>query len=178
MFEQFGHLSQHMALHIVLMNFLVPLGIGAARGTFDFPIWRSWPLATAVQLLLLWGWHAPPVLAAAMHAPALMILMHVSLVLAAAWFWAAVFSVPQEGGWRAIFALLISGKLFCLLGILLVFAPRQVYAGMTHTALDIEAALADQHLAGLIMVVACPLSYVLAGVVIAARWFMALEARA
>lgn len=175
--ENFGHLSQHMSLHIVLMNLVVPCFVAAAHGHIGLsgsPIWRSWPAATAAQLVLLWGWHAPPVLAAAMANPPLMGLMHLSLVLAAAWFWTAIFSVPATGRWRAVFALLVTGKLFCLLGVLLVFAPRQIYSGMTHMA----GGLDDQHLAGLIMVVACPLTYVLAGVIITARWFLDLEAAA
>ena len=101
--------------------------------------------------------------------------MHASLSLAAAVFWAGIIAMPATGRWRAIFALLVTGKLFCLLGVLLVFAPRSVYdLPMSQGAVSL---LADQQLAGLIMVGACPLTYVLAGVFIAARWFLALEAQ-
>jgi putative membrane protein len=78
-------------------------------------------------------------------------------------------------------ALLISGKLACLLGALLIFAPRLLLTStvsghnMHHGPVDHATALADQHLAGLLMVVACPLSYVLTAVVLAAQTMSHLE---
>ena len=70
--------------------------------------------------------------------------------------------------WQAILALLVTGKLACLLGALLVFAPRPIYAG-PHHGFD----LADQQMAGLLMLAACPMSYVLAGIVIAVETLFA-----
>jgi putative membrane protein len=62
---------------------------------------------------------------------------------------------------------LLTGKLSCLLGALLIFAPRILYtSGHQHSAM---ANLTDQQLAGLLMIIACPLSYVTAGVVLAAQ---------
>ena len=77
------------------------------------------------------------------------------------------------GRWRGLLALILTAKLFCLLGVLLVFAPRFLYPGLSlpHAAGHVMAAsLADQQLAGLLMLVVCPASYLAAGVVIAARW--------
>lgn len=172
-------LAQHMVTHIVIMNFVVPaILMMMPRRRLDWA-WRFWPHATTAQLVLLWGWHTPPVLDAAMASSVLMASMHISLTLAAACFWAAVISMPETGRWRSIFALLVTGKLFCLLGVLLVFAPRTLYGSMAgHASMSAPLApLADQQLAGLIMVVACPITYVLAGVWVAARWFLALEAQ-
>ena len=45
-------------------------------------------------------------------------------------------------------------------GALLIFAPRTLY----HLALD------DQQLAGLLMITVCPLSYLVAAVVLAVQW--------
>jgi putative membrane protein len=76
-------------------------------------------------------------------------------------------------------ALIVSGKFACLLGVLLIFAPRPLFephaahvGQATHTAL-----MADQHLAGLLMIAACPLSYVLTAVILAARAVTRLEKR-
>lgn len=103
--------------------------------------------------------------------------MHASLFGAALAFWVVVLNLAAVHRWHAIFALLITGKLACLLGSLLIFAPRLLYADAArhlhhlhhsgHAAAP--AALADQQLAGLLMIVACPLSYLLAGVAIAAQ---------
>jgi len=50
--------------------------------------------------------------------------------------------------------------------VLLIFAPRLLYPGLAHSGHVVGSPLTDQHLGGLLMVVVCPLTYVLAGVVI------------
>jgi len=174
----FGPLSLHMLQHVVVMNVLVPAAVFGLSLRGPRGLWKTWPLATAAQLALLWGWHAPPTLAFAMAQPLAMAAMHLSLALAAFWFWASIASAPPTGRWRAIFALIVTGKLFCLLGALLVFAPRQLFDMGGHAHHQTAGGLADQQLAGLIMLTACPLSYVLIGIVISARWFLSLEREA
>jgi putative membrane protein len=170
-----GPLAGHMSSHIIAMNLAAPALAfalhrwAAARGPAR-PA-QGLAAATAVQILALWLWHAPRVFAWSMASPLLTALMHITLYAAALWFWSAVFAVSGEGRWRPILALLISGKLFCLLGAVLVFAPRVLLGGGTD-----EVALADQHLAGLLMLSACPATFVLAGVVLSAKWVFELEA--
>ncbi len=172
MSEAFGHLAAQMLAHIVLMNAVAPLLALAARGALP----RRWPgwlvPATIAQAVALWAWHAPPALDAALQSGLLHLGMQASLLLVACWFWWAVFS-HREARWRAILALLVTGKLFCLLGVLLVFAPRALYAGLAHGAG--AAALSDQQLAGLLMLIACPATYIVAGVVVATRWLGRLD---
>jgi len=98
------------------------------------------------------------------------LLMQATLFFSALWFWLTVFNQTGEHLWRAVIALLLTGKLFCLMAVLLIFAPRVLY-GMT--AMPIE--LADQQLAGLLMVTVCPITYVLAAVVLISRWFQTLS---
>ena len=80
-------------------------------------------------------------------------------------FWMLLLSLPDARRWHALPALLLTGKLVCLLAALLVFAPRALY-GAGHAHGPLIAALDDQHLAGLLMIAACPLSYLVAAVVI------------
>jgi putative membrane protein len=102
-------------------------------------------------------------------------LWHSSLLLSALLFWRAL--VPASGtGWQSIFAVLVTGKLVCLLAVLLVFSPRLLYlqapGAATKHAIEHAAQrpdLADQQVAGLLMLAACPLSYVLAGILLAAQ---------
>ncbi len=110
---------------------------------------------------------------------AIMLTMDASLTAEAAWFWLAIYATPAAGRWRAIFALLVTGKLFCLLGALLVFAPRSLFGAMMlgPDAVPMSESLADQQLAGLVMLVVCPLIYITAGLVLASRWFLTLEAQ-
>lgn len=178
-----GHLSSQMLVHIVLMNAVAPfaaLALSRIRpaGRWD---WRRFLFpAMVVQLALLWAWHAPPVLGAVSQSAALHAVMQVSLFSGALWFWSAVFFIRDDGRWRAILALLLTSKLFCLLGVLLIFAPRLLYPSLTSAGIHgmHASGLGDQQLAGLLMIVACPATYVLAGIVIAARWFGDMDAAA
>jgi putative membrane protein len=173
-----GALAHHMATHLLLMNAVAPLVALAVRSDAHSPLprlasGRALVGASMLQLVLLWGWHAPPALAIALRIPAVHAAMQMSCFAAALWFWLAILADRSAMRWRALFALLITGKLFCLLGALLVFAPRLLYGDVAAHGLPVaghDAALADQHLAGLLMLAVCPLTYVLAGVVIAAQW--------
>lgn len=168
-FSALGHVAGHMTRHILLMNLSAPLiALALAlwlREGFTRKAQGLLFAAAIVQLALVWGWHSPPVLTHAMS-PLGHFAMQASLFAAALWFWSAVIAAAR---WKAIFALLITGKLFCLLGVLLVFAPRPLYGAMPHALLD------DQQLAGLLMLAACPATYIVAGIVLAERWLSEIE---
>lgn len=171
-----GSFSQHMALHILLMNLVAPIlaalansrwhAVGRQRGVCAIAA------AAIAHMSVLFFWHLPPAMALAMARPAVASVMQLTLVGAAFCFWYVVFQHARAYIWRALAALLITGKLYCLLAALLVFAPRVVY---TAGAANMSISLADQQLAGLMMVVACPLSYVLIATVLAAQWLAALH---
>lgn len=171
-------LTHHMSTHMLLMNAVAPLA-ALALSIGDRPpscVLRS-PLslaiATVVQLAVLWGSHTPFVLTFATQTPAAHLILQGMLFAVALWFWRSVLAQHNSDCWRALVALLITGKLFCLLAALLVFAPRHLYPGVAHAHAVVEPAtpeLSDQQLAGLLMVAACPLTYVIAAIVIAARW--------
>ena len=166
----FGPLATHMALHIALISVMAPLiamlllelGIGRRFGPNG--LWGS----TVVQLLALWAVHAPSMHGSEAGAALPSVLLWTLLAASAILFWLSVCSARPTQWWHAILALLVTGKLACLLGALLVFAPRPIYAN-GHHGFD----LADQQLAGLLMLAACPLSYVLAALVIAVTTLLA-----
>jgi putative membrane protein len=69
---------------------------------------------------------------------------------------------------------MLTAKLVCLLAAILIFAPRVLYGAtghLMHVGEQWSAAqeLSDQHIAGLLMIAACPLSYLVAAVVITAQ---------
>jgi putative membrane protein len=175
-----GHLSSQMLVHILLMNAVAPLIALALRHRWltATGLRGRLFLAMSAQLVLLWAWHSPPALDAVSQSPIHHLAMQASLLICATWFWSAVFFVRDDGRWKPIVALLLTSKMFCLLGVLLVFAPRVLYPNLlsAHGGHVLPATLADQQLAGLLMLVACPATYVLAGVVIAARWFGDMDA--
>ena len=114
-----------------------------------------------------------------MGSHSLHVAIQFALLAVALWFWFAVLGQSGSARWRAIVALLLTGKLFCLLAALLVFAPRALYpVELAHVHHGAAAdPLADQYLAGLLMLVVCPLTYVLAGVLITERWLRELRER-
>jgi putative membrane protein len=171
-----GPLTLLMGTHILMMNVAAPALALALGRMMSIPADSGAALAapTCLQIALLWLWHAPGVMSGA-HLPAAHAAMQASLFAAALWFWLAVWSQIGSARWRSLFALLVTGKLFCLLGALLVFAPRLLDAG--HAPISSDAAtIEDQQIAGLLMLAACPLTYVLAGIVISARWIGELAA--
>ncbi|MET3840397.1 cytochrome c oxidase assembly protein [Bradyrhizobium sp. OAE829] len=161
-FLQFGPHTQHMMAHILTMNVAAPIlsVIVLARRTRPARGVSLLWLATILQITLLWSWHAPIAQNLLYHAPAWMGVMHVLLLMAAVAFWTSLFSLRASSRWQAIPALLVTGKLVCLLAALLVLAPRVLYGSSAHTAPSLD----DQHLAGLLMLAACPFSYLIVAV--------------
>jgi putative membrane protein len=161
---EFGPHARHMAVHILAMNVAAPVLAAIALARWKRPtgsVSLLW-FATFVQIAALWGWHAPIAQNLILHAPSAMIVAHAALLVAATAFWASLLSLTGSSRWHAIPALLLTGKLVCLLAALLVFAPRALYGSAGHAA----HGLGDQHLAGLLMLAACPLSYLVAAVLI------------
>ena len=171
--HQFGSLSSHMALHIALMNVAAPLiaGMLVRRSESSRPT-NLWAIA-AFQIMLLWIAHAPSVHRLMAGSQLLQASMHMFLFVTALFFWRALLGLSPNCRWQVIPVLLLTGKLFCLLAVLLIFAPRLLYEmpASEHVAHvhGTSVGLADQQLAGLLMVAACPLSYLVAGVIFAAQ---------
>ena len=105
--------------------------------------------------------------------PCFSILMLPPLAVASL-FWFAVFSQRGTAHWRAILALLVTSKFYCLLGVLLLFAPVTLYSGIDMYHGHGLGTLVDQQMAGLIMLLACPPTYVLVGIIMAALWLREL----
>ncbi|MGJ0514015.1 cytochrome c oxidase assembly protein [Methylocystis sp.] len=173
-----GPRASHMATHILLMSALAPfLAVLWTRIASAPFLANGYTLAAiaAAQIALLYAWHAPGAAAYVERHPTAHLSMHASLLVAALLFWLAILGDTGVARWRGVAALAITGKLACLLGVLLVFAPRVLDTRIAGSATTLETMLADQRLAGLLMLAACPASYVLSGVWIASRWLLALE---
>lgn len=170
-----GVFSRHMIIHIALMTVIAPVLASLLlklRYSPDKPASAATLFAAIVlQTALLFAWHSPPGIGLAMEGHAGALLMQSTLLFSALWFWLTVFNQTGEHLWRAVIALLLTGKLLCLIAVLLIFAPHVLYS-LAPTNMTIE--LADQQLAGLLMVSVCPITYVLAAVALISRWFQTL----
>jgi putative membrane protein len=169
-----GRFSAHMAAHIAAMNVIAPLCaiaiVAAARRAMGSEAFWT---ATALQIVTLWAWHLPMAQHFSGHGLAGPLLMHGSLFLVALAFWTSLLRLHGRRRWHGVLGLLVTGKFSCLLAALLVFAPRPLYPSSHH----LSDALVDQQLAGLLMITACPLSYVVAGIVMTVQLIRDLPAR-
>lgn len=179
---EIGPLSVSMAQHLAIMNVAAPLVAAALlrhlppRANRSLFLWVS----AVSQIVLLWAWHVPALQRIVASSAGLHLGMVGALALAAVLFWTLLLRAGAASRWTGLAALLLTGKLACLLGALLIFAPRDLYSlpgvSFAHHSLG-PSTLADQHLAGLLMITACPLSYIVAGVVLAAQMMADLERR-
>lgn len=106
-------------------------------------------LATAVQTVVFWIWHAPGAYAAALSNDGVYWLMQLSLLGSAVWFWCAVRAASAPA---AVAALVLTTVQMGLLGALIAFAGQPLYAPhlLTTGAWGLTP-LEDQQIAGLTM---------------------------
>ena len=152
------HMALVLALAPLLANGLPPLRV---------PLWTSTAFATAV----FWLWHAPAPYAAALSSDAVYALMQLSLLASAALFWLAVRRAAPAA---AIGAILLAMVWMGLLGALILFAARPLYAPHFGSTLAWGVSpLEDQQLAGLLMWAPGSLAYLAAAIAIGWRWLQA-----
>jgi len=161
--------ATHMAVHMGLVAVVAPLLAAAiADGPFD-PA-RHWPrgwmaaawwplLASALEFVVVWGWHVPGLHLLARHEPVALALEQASFLGAGVLLWLAALG---QGGGRAreragagALALLLTATHMTLLGVLLATAGRVLYA---HGE-PLPGALWDQQLGGVLMLVVGGIAY-------------------
>ncbi|WP_454715622.1 cytochrome c oxidase assembly protein [Caulobacter segnis] len=132
--------------HVLLVTVAAPL---IAWSLPRPPRPQSLAAWTGAFVVVFWAWHAPAAYGWAMSSHLAYGLMQASLLLTATGAWRAVRAARPAG---AVSALLATTVLMGLLGAILTFAPRALYAphALTTTAWGLTP-LEDQQIAGLIM---------------------------
>jgi putative membrane protein len=159
--------------HMVLVAIAAPLiAAGLAGRRFD-PVVRhpgrfaAIP-ASLVELVVVWGWHAPALHDAARLHTALWAAEQSSFLAAGLYFWLAVVGgTPQrrfEHTGNAIIALVLTFSHMTLLGAILVVSRRPLYAH-DHAGDAVDS----QHLGGAVMLVIGGLVYIGTGLWLARR---------
>jgi len=175
-----GPLASQMAMHILIMNFAAPLAaMFTGRISRRQPTTGLLVAVTTLQMCVLWIWHTPSLLNEALSWHWLHVLMLGTFAVSSFLFWWTIVRFRGSHRWKPIVALLVTSKIYCLLAVLFVFSTRTLYAltvGLHggHRTPAFESTVADQQLAGLIMLAACPVTYVVAAIVIAAQWVFAM----
>lgn len=150
--------SARVVHHVLLIAGAAPLLALA------FPARRARPLGLlfGVQMTVVWAWHVPQVYGWAIGSLAGYWLMQASLLVAALAFWREVLRPGAEPA-AGIAALLGTVAQMGLLGALIAFAPRALYAAhVLTTEVWGLSPLEDQQLGGLIMWVPAILPYLAA----------------
>jgi putative membrane protein len=163
--------AAHMTLHMVVVAIAAPLiAIGLAGGAWDpvpkAPRWFAPIPISVLELIVVWGWHAPGLHHWARHHPAGLALEQSMFFGVGLLLWISAFGGRTAGGHGSrlgagIAGLLLTSMHMTLLGALLALTPRPLYG---HAApVGGWSPLADQHLGGAIMLVIGGLSYLAGG---------------
>jgi putative membrane protein len=196
--------SAHMAQHELLIAVSAPLLV-LGRPLIPFlwalpPDWRSglggltktsvvsgtWSMLTrpsvafALHAIALWTWHLPGPYQATIHSEMMHTLQHLSFVSTALLFWWTVFGARYSmlGYGGAVFYLFATALQTGALGALLTFAPGLWYPAYAATApVWGLSPLEDQQLGGIIMWIPGSIPYLVAGLVLFARWLKESETR-
>jgi cytochrome c oxidase assembly factor CtaG len=194
--------AYHMVQHEILMLVAAPLlVVGRALPAFLWALPHDWrvrvghstrqrwlrrgwnrltsPLsAWILHAAALWLWHVPVFFNAAVLHPGVHDFQHASFLLTALIFWHALLQHGTHGARGMALVYLFTTTVHTgVLGALLTFAPRPLYAtldaglrgGGQLTVLE------DQQLGGLIMWVPGSIVYVAIALLLAARWLRDLE---
>jgi putative membrane protein len=188
--------SAHMVQHELLMLAAAPLLVlGRPLPFFLWAFSASWRAALAtlsrapavrrpwnglltggtawsLHALALWIWHIPRFFNAALLNRGVHDLQHLTFLLSALVFWAALFDERRrERQGAAIVYLFTTTVHTSILGALITFAGRPWYASYLQMSNHWDlTALEDQQLGGLIMWVPGSLVYVAAALVLLTRW--------
>jgi len=168
------HFSAHMTMHMAVVAVAAPLiALGMAGTRLDLthrlPAVFS-PIPTSmVELLVVWGWHAPVLHHLARTSTAGLVAEQGTFLASGLLVWLAAFgSEARHSGLRAgagVVALLLTSMHMTLLGALLALSPRVLYAGAGHG----PVALDEQHLGGAIMLGVGGVSYLAGGLWLSMR---------
>ncbi|KHL26257.1 hypothetical protein PK98_07215 [Croceibacterium mercuriale] len=154
-------------VHHVVLATMLAAALVAATGLHLRRLPQSLSLLTAVQVLTFWAWHAPPVYAAALGNDGVFWAMQLSITATAALWWARLRQVSAAG---AVTSLLATMMLMGVLGALITFAGRPLYAPHWLTVQSWGLSpLDDQQLAGILMWAPASAIYLLAAMAILYR---------
>jgi putative membrane protein len=159
----------HMTMHVAVVAVASPLLALGLAGTRADPA-RAAPAlfapvpASVLELVVVWAWHAPALHHASRHADWALALEQAMFLAVGLLVWLSALGGPRHGGRAAagIAALLLTSMHMTLLGALLALSPRPLY-GHAADAAHAMAALDDQHLGGVLMLLVGGVAYLIGG---------------
>lgn len=163
--------AAHMAMHVLVVALAAPLlALGLAGGRLDparrLPALFNPVLASLVEMLVIWAWHAPALHLAARQLPGVRLLEQGSFLAVGLLLWLSAFgggaSRRRQRAAAGIAGLLLTSMHMTLLGVLLATAGRVLFAHAGHGPGALTP-LQDQQLGGVIMLTLGGSTYLLGG---------------
>ena len=162
--------SAHMTMHMGVVAVAAPLlALGIAESRFDPARTAPAPFspipASILELVVVWGWHAPGLHHFARRTALGLVLEQGAFILVGLLMWLSAFGGSAARRRRrriaGVAGLLLTAMHMTLLGALLALTPRPLYAH-AHGVFGFTP-LEDQHLGGAIMLLVGGVSYLLGG---------------
>ncbi|HEX2529106.1 MAG TPA: cytochrome c oxidase assembly protein [Geminicoccus sp.] len=164
--------TAHMTIHMGVVAVAAPLIATSIAGTrFDpsarHPILFGPLPASLVELIVVWGWHAPALHEAARSEPVVFLIEQASFLASGLLVWIACLGFAASGrtgrSLLGTLGLLLTSIHMTLLGALLAFAQRPLFGHAGLHGLD------DQQQGGVVMLLVGGASYLIGGLVLMAR---------
>lgn len=159
--------TAHMGMHLAVVAVAAPLlAIGLSGGRVDPVLRAPWlfspMLASALEFVVVWAWHAPALHHAARDSTWVRAIEQGSFLVVGLVLWLAAFGGSRPPGRdraaAGIGGLLLTSMHMTLLGVLLAAAARPLYVhadvgsnGVQPVASLGMSALQDQHVGGVLM---------------------------
>ncbi|WP_256926588.1 cytochrome c oxidase assembly protein [Sphingomonas sp. TZW2008] len=159
-------MTGHMVAHMIAVAVAAPLVAFGLQDTRADPA-RRWPRAVTpstaalIEAIVVWGWHVPALRRLVHDHPGWLIVEQASFLAAGLLLWAAVLAPRHR--MAGVGALLVTSMHMTLLGALIGLAPRPLYG---HAG---AAALADQQVAGVVMLLVGGIAYLFGGLAMLGR---------
>jgi len=147
----------HMLMHMLVVAVAAPLiALGLPPVKKESLLTAPIP-ASMVELIVVWGWHAPWLHHLARHGMGGLILEQSMFILSGVWVWYSSLINKAQG----VIGLLLTSMHMTFLGALISLSPRPLYQ---HHDSGTISRLFDQQLGGSIMLIIGGLSYLTGGV--------------
>ncbi|MGH8084238.1 MAG: cytochrome c oxidase assembly protein [Lysobacter sp.] len=182
--------AAHMAMHMAVVAVAAPLlAVGLAGSRLD-PVRRlasnalppampptvalaavalSPIVASVIEFLVVWAWHAPALHHAARHSTGLLAFEQASFLAVGLLVWLSAFGggtgQRRQRAAAGIGGLLLTSMHMTLLGVLLALASRPLYPHDATVAFGLTA-LQDQHLGGVLMLLFGGVAYMAGALVL------------
>lgn len=163
-----GAFFAHMIMHMLVVAVAAPLlAFGIAGSGYDpvrrFPGYFAPIPASFLELVVVWGWHAPMLHHLARNTNGGLVAEQGSFLFTGLLVWLSVLAGGASGNrsGAGVAALLLTCMHMTLLGALLALTPRPLY-DHAHGAMGLSA-LGDQQLGGAIMILVGAVSYLAGG---------------